>query len=299
MEKIGLVTVLYKSDELLEDFFKSIATQDYKNCEIYLIDNTPSPATREVIKKMQEKFELNNITHIECSKNVGAAAGNNIGIELALNSYCDYVILSNNDIYFNNTRLFSSLLSLAKSKALPIIAPKIYYADSNKLWFAGGGVIKWQAAVTHYGNTEEDKGQYNSSCFTGYAPTTFVFMEAGVFKAVKEMDTSYFIYSEDLDFMHRASNKGYKIWYEASLSLFHKVSSTTGGVFSDAGFYYTTRNRIYFARKFYSFLQSSIAITYVSLSLLRHAILQKRASAVQSFFRGLRHGIIMKVSKKI
>lgn len=42
MAKIGLVTVLYKCDEVLPDFFKSISIQTHKDYILYLIDNSAS-----------------------------------------------------------------------------------------------------------------------------------------------------------------------------------------------------------------------------------------------------------------
>ena len=44
MAKIGLVTVLFKSDEVLPDFFSSIARQTHKDYILYLVDNSESEA---------------------------------------------------------------------------------------------------------------------------------------------------------------------------------------------------------------------------------------------------------------
>ena len=37
--KIGIVTVLYNSEKVLQDFFISLNTQTYKNFILYVIDN--------------------------------------------------------------------------------------------------------------------------------------------------------------------------------------------------------------------------------------------------------------------
>ncbi|HVX49198.1 MAG TPA: glycosyltransferase, partial [Chitinophagaceae bacterium] len=65
MEKIGLVSVLYNSDNLLEDFFRSIAIQDYKDYAIYLVDNTPGEETRKIIKRLTDELHLTNVKHVE------------------------------------------------------------------------------------------------------------------------------------------------------------------------------------------------------------------------------------------
>ena len=62
--KIGLVTVLFNSNDVLPDFFSSIAVQDYTNYILYLIDNSPSIQTKELINTLQLKYKLTAIQHI-------------------------------------------------------------------------------------------------------------------------------------------------------------------------------------------------------------------------------------------
>ena len=48
--KIGIVTVTYNSENVLDDFFKSIQHQDYKNFLLFFIDNSSSDKSVEHIK---------------------------------------------------------------------------------------------------------------------------------------------------------------------------------------------------------------------------------------------------------
>jgi len=47
MSKIGIVTVLYNSEKVLEEFFLSIDCQNYKNFILYIVDNSPSRQSKE------------------------------------------------------------------------------------------------------------------------------------------------------------------------------------------------------------------------------------------------------------
>ena len=67
------------------------------------------------------------------------------------------------------------------------------------------------------------------------------------------MDEKYFVYVDDVDFIFRAREFGYKVWYAAEMSLFHKVSFSTGGTESEFGLRFNTRNNIHFIRKFLNF----------------------------------------------
>jgi GT2 family glycosyltransferase len=105
------------------------------------------------------------------------------------------------------------------------------------------------------------------------------------------MDERYFVYVDDVDFMYRVVKHGFSIWYENNLSLEHKISQSTGGKFSDFSLYYTVRNRIFFARKFYNSPKVFIAAIYIIVSLTYHTIFTgKRLSALHKIFKAVKAG---------
>ncbi|MBK6935736.1 MAG: glycosyltransferase family 2 protein [Chitinophagaceae bacterium] len=116
MATIGLVTVLYNSDEVLPGFFGSISRQDFNNYILYLIDNSASEQTDKCIVSCAEKFPVTAFRHIKSGGNVGVATGNNIGIKAALQDGCSHVLLLNNDIEFDQPFVISRLLSVAEEK---------------------------------------------------------------------------------------------------------------------------------------------------------------------------------------
>lgn len=288
--RLGLITVLYKSDDVLPDFFKSIYVQTYKNYKLYLIDNSPSLKTKNIIANLQSTYPLTAIEHIENEHNVGVAAANNIGIKKAIEDKCADQIILNNDIVFNNPNLFEALIQLANKTNHAIIAPKIFFHNSKKIWYAGSSFTKWNVNVKHRGEFEEDTNKYLSGV-TPYAPTCFVYVKEEIFEKVGLMDERYFVYVDDVDFMYRVVKHGFSIWYENNLSLEHKISQSTGGKFSDFSLYYTVRNRIFFARKFYNLPKVFIATIYVIVSLTYHTIFTgKRLSALPKIFKAVKAG---------
>ena len=247
MSKIGLVTVLFKSDDVLPGFFKSIAKQIYKDHILYLVDNSPNPTSDKIIKDCMEESPITAYKQIKNADNVGVAEGNNIGIRQALTDDCSHILLLNNDIELEQDIVFSTMLSLCE-KGERIVVPKIFYYDTRKIWMAGGNMNKWRALGTHYGFNKEDAPQYNIAKYITYAPTCFMLVESSVFKKTGLMDEKYFAYYDDTDFVFRACREGYRMYYEPAITVLHKVSSSTGG---DTSFYvyYSNRNKIYFIRK--------------------------------------------------
>jgi GT2 family glycosyltransferase len=245
--KVGLVSVLFNGVEVLEGFFESLSRQTFTNTILYVIDNSPDDIALDEAKRLAERYRI-RAEFINNRANLGVAKGNNQGIYKALESECDYVLLLNNDIEFNEDTI-RLMVEYAQDKGESIIVPKIYYHGSNKLWMAGGHISKIRGISPHRGDGEEDWGQYDAIEYVEYAPTCFMLIKKEVFQRVGMMDERYFVYYDDTDFVWRANGEGYKIVYYPDATVSHKVSFSTGGGESLFSIFYTTRNRIYFIRK--------------------------------------------------
>lgn len=264
MARIGLVTVLFKSDDVLTGFYKSIALQNHKDYILYLIDNSFNDSTNNLLIKLDKEYSLTSIKHINTGGNTGVAAGNNTGIRAALAAGCDYILLLNNDIEFNQPHMFSQMLEKAADQHTMVV-PKIFYYDEPKLWMAGGYIDKWRALGVHYGMNKPDGPSYNTPRYITYAPTCFMLIPAAVFKTVDMMDEKYFAYYDDTDFVVRALKQGIRLYYDPSLNLLHKVSSSAGDN-SPFYVYYSNRNKVYFIRKNMKGFRKWFALFYTLIS---------------------------------
>ena len=262
MATVGLVTVLYKSDDVLEGFFESLSLQTFKDYHLYIIDNSPSVNTDKLIANLIEKFPVAAYTHVKNTGNVGVAKGNNQGIELSLQANDDFVLLLNNDIEFKQVFLLQEMIDYALKESEDIIIPKIFYYNTRTIWMAGGKMIKNKAIIIHAGLDESNPELNNEPAYFDYAPTCFMLISKKVFNAVGLMDEKYFVYYDDTDFIIRATDKKFKIFYMPQLEVFHKVSSSTGGGVSLFSIFYLNRNRIYFIRKNLVFPIKQIAMAY-------------------------------------
>lgn len=292
MAKIGLVTVLFRSDEVLPDFFKSISQQTHKDYILYLVDNSESATTDAIISQCLKQYPVTAYRHIKTGGNIGVAAGNNTGIKLSIGDNCSHVLILNNDIEIEQDFMFSKLLSLADAGE-SMIVPKIYYYDEKKIWMAGGYMDRWRALGVHYGYNKKDEPKYNIAKHVTYSPTCFMLVKKEVFDATGIMDEKYFAYYDDTDFVLRATRLGYKIWYEPSLELLHKVSSSVG-TNSPFYVYYSNRNKIYFIRKNFKGLQRYFSLLYTLISRIAFWLGFDKARK-QKLVQGLKDGFKMKV----
>ena len=246
-EKIGIVTVLYKSEIVLDDFFNTLNEQSYKNFTLYVIDNK-SPDNSLEKSKMLAKSVWFETKFIENDDNYGVAKGNNQGIEAALQDDCDYVLLSNNDVVLRPETI-EKLFTGLKENNVDMAVPKIYFYGTNKIWAAGGKFTWYNGSAKHFGYNKNDNGYFNRNSIIDYSPTCFMLIKKEVFCTVGMMDEKYFVYYDDTDFLYRSKNKNKKVMYIFNSILEHKESTSTGNR-SDFTIYFNIRNRIYFSKKY-------------------------------------------------
>jgi GT2 family glycosyltransferase len=287
--RVGLVTVLFNSEDVLPGFFESLSAQKFSDYWLFILDNSLNDASYKKSLDLIEQYGLQNVTLIKNQKNVGVAAANNQGINLSLQMGCDYVLLLNNDIEFHDVNLFGDLVQLADDSNEKLIVPKIYFHDSRKIWCAGGSFSNLKGTVVHRGEGEIDSGQYDKDGYIGYAPTCFMLIHKQVFDAIGIMDEKYFVYSDDADFIWRANKFGFRTYYWAKGLVLHKVSSSTGGGLSPFSTYYCERNRIYFIRKNFSPFMKFFALAfYIITRPLKWRFFSKRLRP--SFISGVVDG---------
>jgi GT2 family glycosyltransferase len=246
MQTIGVVTVTYNSEHVIDGFLASLLPQTYSDFILYVVDNASSDGTAERVISYKDP----RIHVIASDKNTGAAEGNNLGIRAALALNCQAVLLVNNDTEFDPS-LLASLVAGLNAYSCDMIAPKIlFHGDEAIIWSAGGGFYPSRGYASHlYGHGEIDRGQWDMPRLVDNAPTTCLLLRKKVFETIGIMDSRYFAYVEDTDLCYRARRAGLKLMYFPSAIVLHKAHSLTGGLLSDFMMRYTTRNRVYFMLK--------------------------------------------------
>jgi GT2 family glycosyltransferase len=287
---VGVVTVLYQSDDVLDDFFASLKMQNHVNLKLYVIDNSPKDSGSIMARKLALEAGI-DAEVVFNNANAGVARGNNQGIVMALANDCEYVLLANNDIEFRDSSTIANLIMpIEASTALIATFPKILYHGTNRIWCAGGTISRLKATTSHIGDGDEDLGQFDKPGFSEYAPTCFMALHKSVFDHVGMMDENYFVYYDDTDFVLRMNRAGIRLRYVPASLVAHKVSFSTGGDESPFSLFYCTRNRIYFSRKNLSFPYSLIAQSYSMLAMLVKCVRFAPAGR-KSVLRGIAAGL--------
>ncbi len=288
---IGVITVLYNGEKVLEDYFCSLNKQTCKDFILYIIDNASSDQSLNLANKLSQ--EVNFQTCFICNKqNYGVAKGNNQGVKQALADGCDYILLSNNDIVFNDNCI-ELLLKKSKAAKSKVVIPKILFYKSDILWYAGGGFIDYKGAVAHWGYMEKDVPQYNKAKFVEYAPTCVALIHSSVFSSVGYFDEKYFVYYDDTDFMRRLRLNKIDVLYYPQAFLWHKESMSTGGMKSDFSIYYMSRNQIYYVLRYFSKLKIVIFLLYTIFYFFTRKIFLLSSKQRKILLKGYKEGWIL------
>lgn len=211
-------------------------------------------------------------------KNLGFAQANNLGVDKALLTKSDLVMLLNND-----TKVDTELaLQLAKAlEQADIAVPKIYFypgqefhynrykpSDRGKIIWYAGGHIDWNNVMgIHEGVDEVDHGQFDQPHEIEFATGCCMLIKKEVIQKIGLFNSKYYLYLEDADFSVRARKAGFKIWYEPTAYLWHKNAKSSGGSGSSLQEYYFTRNRLLFGIR-YASLKTKFALLRESLKFL-------------------------------
>src|SRR5581483_1554712 len=94
--KIGVVTVTFNSEQVLQDFLSSLRGQTHSDYRLYVVDNASTDGSIDyLMKHMPPRSAL-----LRNAENVGFAAATNQGVRDAMEDGCDAILAINNDVIF-------------------------------------------------------------------------------------------------------------------------------------------------------------------------------------------------------
>lgn len=271
MQTIGIVTVLYNSEKVLKDYFESLSKQTYKNFILYVVDNKSPDNSLGELSQLRMEYSQIKCCVILNNVNGGVAQGNNMGIKKALEDGCDYILLSNNDVVLNDNTIETLLNGLVQHD-IDMAVSKIYFFGDPLIWYVGGKFRYVLGSTIHLGYLKPDNKKWDNFRLTEYAPTCFILIKKDVFADIGLFDEKYFVYYDDTDWIYRCRKRKKKIGIIPSSKLWHKESSSTGGMTSDFYIKFNYRNQVYFCRKHFSFLHNLL----VAVSNVLYFVLFKR-----------------------
>jgi GT2 family glycosyltransferase len=228
MAKIPLVAIVllnWNGKAVTLECLKSLRKVSYRRTHIILVDNGSTDGSVPAFRKAFPKVEI-----LEMEKNLGFARGANVGMRHALQQGADLLMLLNNDTVVDPNFVDFMVRALLSDQSIGMVSPKIYYyAEPNRIWFAGGTMSMWSGTLRHVGIREYDTGRYDIAREIPHASGCCLLARRSVVEQIGLLDESFYLYTEDADWVMRARKAGYKVLYEPRAKIWHKVSVDSGG----------------------------------------------------------------------
>ncbi len=213
-------------DDTLE-CLASLRKVGYPRLRILLVDNG---STDDSVQRVRETYSEIEILALE--ENLLFAGGNNAGLAHLDDQDIDYIVFLNNDTVVDPDFLQPLLKRFGSEKKAGMVAPRILYHGSTKVWYDGGGVNLWTGRVAHRDIRKELSDLSTQAHATGYITGCCLMMPRALASELGGFDEAFSMYAEDVDLSLRISKEGYELWVEPDSIVYHKVSSSLGGAFS-------------------------------------------------------------------
>ena len=123
-----------------------------------------------------------------------------------------------------------------------MLACKVLFADSDRLWYAGAGFDPILGRSRHEGFGEPDAP--GALADTRRATGAAMAVSRAAIEAAGILDEELFLYAEDLEWSLRIAAAGFAVVYVPEAKVRHRVSAAAGGAGSPTTTYYETRNML-------------------------------------------------------
>lgn len=109
---ISVITPVYNAEHFIEQTIDSVLKQNYRNIEMFLVDDCSKDSSETIIKKYSEKYD--NIYYYRQKKNMGAAVARNTALALSKGRYVAF--LDSDDIW-KTDKVKRQIALMAKMKS--------------------------------------------------------------------------------------------------------------------------------------------------------------------------------------
>jgi N-acetylglucosaminyl-diphospho-decaprenol L-rhamnosyltransferase len=229
LTRIAVVVVTHNSADVVADCLASLpeGAKGVELTDVIVVDNASGDESLRIAKETGPPIEI-----VQMERNVGYAAGINAGIDVLATREPDAVMVLNPDC-----RLRPGTLALmAEALSVPgrgIVAPKLLNLDGTlqptlrRAPSVGGAVAEALlggklAGRIGLGELLFDEKSHDRSGWIAWATGAALLIAWRTIVEVGLWNESYLLYSEETDFIFRAADHGWTMWYTPTAAVDHR-----------------------------------------------------------------------------
>ena len=283
---VYVVVLTLNGKHVLGETLDTILAMSYPQFRLLVVDNGSTDGTVAFVRERYPAVEL-----LENGENLGVTGGRNAGMRYALDHGAAWIHHIDNDVKVDRELLTELMRTAAADPKIGILGAKIfYYAQPDVLWYAGGNVNFWSGIVSHRGLREKDRGKYDRLEDTTYVVGCSFLMSREVVQKCGMFDPIFNpFYTEDGDMCMRAMRAGFRVVYVPTALLWHRVSTSSGGVITPRRVTLKIEyNLIYFKRyaRWYHWLTIPWCVGFMTLVFLVKELSKGKFSVIPALGKG-------------
>jgi len=218
MKPVWIVLVNWNGWRDTFNCLTSLETLDYQSFQTLVVDNG---STDDSVARIRRAFP--NVTIIEAGKNVGFAAGCNLGIKYALREGAEYVWLLNNDTTVESGALSALVERAEADPSVGAVGSAIYYAsEPERLQAWGGGRVDFWLGRVHHFLRPVDATRIE------YLSGASMLLRRSALESIGLLDEAFFMYWEDADYCFRLRRAGWRLDVAAQAKVWHNEQGSVG-----------------------------------------------------------------------
>lgn len=210
---------------------RSLRRMEYRNWHAVIVDNG---STNDSVKRLKEDCPALPI--LETGRNLGFAAGNNVGIRFALQNRADYVFVLNNDTTVSPDTISQFVTFAEIHPEAALMGPKIDGRDPRREWPVRRKLDLLTLLCTFTAlrrlTTRTPVLRDNFYC-TGGQPSlaqwlcgSALFFRAAAFEKAGLFDENTFLDYEELIIAERMRSAGLSAYFVPQATIWHKGSAS-------------------------------------------------------------------------
>jgi len=235
MNKIGIITINYNTEDLLEKFIGCIFKQTFSNWVLTVVNNSPGD---DLIKEVINKFDDKRLILLSVNENIGYSKANNLGFKYLLDNKIinedDIILVSNEDVLIRDKMLLAKSVKSIKDLKCSFLGPKIINNDGTFM-FPHLKKVNFLKCLLHMGNNGlVDKIFGINRSFKKMSSPLKVFLLNGAcffcrvsdFKRVGMFESNTFIYYEEEFLFRKVRKLNIDVVYDPTIEVYHEHSGS-------------------------------------------------------------------------
>lgn len=231
---VDVVILSWNRGEDTADAIRSSLKQEDVEVHVWVVDQGSEPACVEMLRGFQRRGEIHLL---ELGNNVGLPQGRNIGMGLGT---APFVVGMDNDAVFDSPHALRQVADkFTAEPELGIIAFRVQNYSDHK-----DDPKRWPYPRSLRSHRDQ---QFWTTRFQGGGHA----IRREALQQTRGYDPDLVFNWEELDLSYQVIEAGYRILYEPSIVVLHKLSPEARFRWEDKRFYYLVRNALYLDYKYY------------------------------------------------